>query len=238
MRRLLFTLLIAGFFVTNVSWANTSRWYNPMTWFSNPGMSTDPFIANQAEALSSKTKNLDPEVLKLGLAAYSKAKEAGLVEKPILTIIDYSKPATEPRLVVIDLSRNEVPFEVHVAHGKNSGGDLATHFSNKPQSLTSSLGVFVTGQTYYGKHGYSLRLNGLERGFNDNAAARAIVIHGSDYVSEYIAKKFGRLGRSWGCPAVSADLAGPIINKIRNGTLIFAYYPDRHWLTRSRFLKA
>jgi len=193
---------------------------------------------NQLAALSHKAVNLNPEVLRLGFSAYLKAKARGLVKKPILTIIDYSKPSTEPRLIVLDLQHNDVMYQLHVAHGKTSGGNVATYFSNRPNSLASSLGVFLTGQTYQGKHGYSLRLNGLERGFNDNALSRAIVVHGSQYVSENIDySRYGRIGRSWGCPAVSANVSGRLINLIKDGSLIFAYYPDKRWLSHSSFLK-
>jgi hypothetical protein len=194
--------------------------------------------SKQLAALRHKTANLNPEVLRLGFTAYLKAKARGLVKKQILTIIDYSKPSSEPRLIVLDLQRNNVMYQLHVAHGKTSGGKVATYFSNRPNSLASSLGVFLTGQTYQGKHGYSLRLNGLERGFNDNALSRAIVVHGSNYVSENIDySRYGRIGRSWGCPAVSANVSGRLINLIKDGSVIFAYYPDQRWLSHSSFLK-
>ena len=196
-------------------------------------------LNSQIAALSHKAKNLSPAVLRLAFKAYLKAKAQGLVKKPILTIIDYSKPATEPRLIVLDLQRNSVMYQLHVAHGKTSGGNVATYFSNRPNSLASSLGVFLTGQTYQGKHGYSLRLNGLERGFNDNALSRAIVVHGSHYVSDDIDySRYGRVGRSWGCPAVDAHVSGRLINLIKGGSLILAYYPDRRWLNNSSYLKA
>jgi len=190
-----------------------------------------------ARMLSAQSKALDPDVLKLGLKAYINAHQHGLAQKELLTIIDYSKPSTENRFWVVDLKNNRVLFETLVAHGKNSGDNFATHFSNQPQSLASSFGVFLTGNTYLGHHGYSLKLRGLEPGVNDKAQTRALVVHAASYVNQMIAHHFGRLGRSWGCPALNPAIAGPVINTIKGGTLIFAYYPDRRWLSHSWFLR-
>ncbi len=190
-----------------------------------------------ARMLSAQSKALDPDVLKLGLKAYINAHQHGLAQKELLTIIDYSKPSTENRFWVVDLKNNRVLFETLVAHGKNSGDNFATHFSNQPQSLASSFGVFLTGNTYLGHHGYSLKLRGLEPGVNDKAQARSLVVHAASYVNQMIAHHFGRLGRSWGCPALNPAIAGPVINTIKGGTLIFAYYPDRRWLSHSWFLR-
>ena len=123
-----------------------------------------------------------------------------------------------------------------MSHGKNSGGNNSSYFSNSAQSLKSSIGVFVTEESYIGKNGYSLRLRGLEQGVNDNAYRRAIVIHGAWYVNPDTIQRYGLIGRSWGCPAVSAYLAKPLINTIKENSVIFAYYPDRNWLLNSRFL--
>ncbi|PTN07865.1 L,D-transpeptidase-like protein [Mangrovibacterium marinum] len=143
--------------------------------------------------------------------------------KKVLTIIDYSRPSTEKRLFVLDLSQNKVLFESLVAHGKNSGMDYATQFSNKPQSLKSSPGFYATAETYQGKHGYSLRLDGLEKGVNDHARQRAIVMHSAAYVSEQFIQSTGRLGRSWGCPALPDKLNKDIIDCIKNGTCLYIY---------------
>ena len=127
-------------------------------------------------------------------------------------------------------------FRDLVAHGRNSGGDKATFFSNSSGSLASSLGLYVTADTYVGHNGYSLRLKGLDEGVNDMAWDRAMVMHGAYYVSREAVKVLGRLGRSWGCPAVRAEIAGKIIDTLRGGSAIFAYYPDKNWLTHSAFL--
>ncbi len=180
---------------------------------------------------------IDDEVFNLALGAAGCAVRSGAVADPsTLTVIDYSKPSTEKRLWVFDLRSRALLYEELVAHGRGSGDNLATAFSNDPQSHQSSLGLFETADTYSGKNGYSLRLKGLEAGFNDKALARAIVMHGAPYVSHEFAKSQGRLGRSWGCPALRAPVAHEIIDRIRGNGLVFAYYPDRKWLSSSRFL--
>ncbi len=141
----------------------------------------------------------------------------------IITIIDYSRPSTEKRLFVIDLNKNKLLFESLVAHGKNSGMDYATSFSNEVQSLKSSPGFYSTAETYQGKHGYSLRLDGLQKGINDHARQRAIVVHAANYVSENFINNTGRLGRSWGCPALPTKLNKAIIDCIKNGTCLYIH---------------
>jgi len=180
----------------------------------------------------------DSKVLGLAIKAYNTAAKQGLIDNAgILTIIDYSLPSTSNRLFVIDLDHNnKVLFSTLVAHGKGSGENFATHFSNSARTLTSSLGVFLTENTYSGKHGYSLKIKGLENGFNDRAESRTIVIHPAEYVSKGTIRTLGRLGRSWGCPALEPEVSKPIIDTIKNGSLIFAYANDRTWLNKSRFL--
>lgn len=195
------------------------------------------WIKKEMKAISSQATNLDPAVLERSLVAYQKARAQGLDDKQMLTIIDYSKPSTERRLWVIDLKNDKVLFNTWVSHGKNSGKTQATSFSNRPGSLKSSFGVFsTTSEAYTGHNGYSLRLKGLEPGINDNAYQRAIVIHGARYVSRDVVKDYGTLGRSWGCPAVNKELAKPIINSIKDGTIIVAYYPDQSWLRNSTYM--
>jgi len=193
-------------------------------------------IDELADSLSTKAQNLNPQVAKLGLIAYSKARAQGLDPQQVLTIVDYSKPSTEPRMWVFDVKTKTLLFQNLVAHGMDSGNNIPTSFSDRPNSHKSSVGLFVTAQPYIGHHGYSLKLDGLEKGFNDMAAAREIVVHAADYVSNKFAAAHGRLGRSWGCFAVSPKVAKPIINTIKDGTLIFAYYPDRNWLEHSDYL--
>lgn len=190
------------------------------------------------KSITKKEKQLSPEVLRLALKAYMGAKEQGVnITKPIITIIDYSLPSKTKRMWVLDLQQKRILFNSLVAHGKYSGDDVhATNFSNANGSLESSLGLFITGNTYDGHNGYTLKIKGLERGFNDRAEDRHVVIHGAWYVSEEIAKARGIIGRSWGCPAVEIKKAVPIINTIKDGTLVFAYYPENDWLQKSRYL--
>ena len=180
---------------------------------------------------------MDPRVFKLALSAASCAAQAGKISSPsTLTVIDYSKPSTQKRLWVVDLKSHELLFEELVAHGQGSGDNLASRFSNDPETHRSSIGLFETKDAYLGKNGYSLRLVGLDAGFNDHAYERAIVMHGAPYVSETFARTQGRLGRSWGCPAVRASVAHELIDRVKETGLVFAYYPDPKWLSSSQFL--
>ncbi|HKW02330.1 MAG TPA: murein L,D-transpeptidase catalytic domain family protein [Vicinamibacterales bacterium] len=163
-------------------------------------------------------------VLDAAQTAYQHAIDLGVVVNPrLLTVIDYSRPSTEPRLWVLDLVSHAILQRELVAHGKGSGENVATSFSNDEGSHKSSLGLFVTGATYTGQNGYSLRLRGLDPGVNDRAYARDIVMHGAAYVSDAIARTLGRLGRSWGCPAVRPAIARTLIDEIKGGTVLFVY---------------
>jgi hypothetical protein len=180
---------------------------------------------------------INPQVLRLALGASRCAVASGDVRQPsTLTIIDYSKPSVEPRLWVLDLDSRALVYEELVSHGQGSGGNLATKFSNQPDSHQTSIGLFVTEQTYVGRNGYSLRLNGLDKGFNDRARERAIVMHGAPYVNSTISKSLGRLGRSHGCPAVRDAVARELIDRVKGGSLVFSYYPDAEWLKHSKYL--
>jgi len=160
------------------------------------------------------------------LEGYYQWREIGKVQKDILTIVDFSMSSKEERLWVIDLKNNEILFQSLVAHGRNSGVEYATNFSNRPESHQSSLGFYATGETYIGKHGYSLRLDGLEKGLNNNARKRAIVMHGADYVSASFIESNGRLGRSFGCPSLPKELNDALIDTIKNKSCLYIYYPS------------
>jgi hypothetical protein len=180
----------------------------------------------------------DPQVISLATRAADCARRQGLLDGfRHLAVIDYSLPSTEPRLWVFDVARGKLLFQELVAHGRNTGEHIAERFSNVEGSKMSSLGLFQATDTYYGSNGYSLRLRGLDAGFNDNALVRAIVMHGAPYVSEAIADRIGRIGRSWGCPAVRQEVARTVIDTLKGGALIFAYYPDRKWLAESPMLR-
>jgi len=159
-------------------------------------------------------------------------------KKEIITIIDYTKPSTEERLFIINLEKKELLFKTLVAHGKNTGLNLAVNFSNTGSSLKSSPGFYITAETYHGKHGYSLRLDGLEKGINDNARTRAIVMHGANYVSKDFIKAHMRLGRSWGCPAVPVELSKEIIDLIKGGSCLYIHANDENYLDQSIISKA
>jgi hypothetical protein len=186
---------------------------------------TDP-VTNASLSAAAERAGLRPAVLRLALRAHARAAAEGRTTRALLTVIDYSLPSRQRRLWVLDLARGVVLEHELVAHGRGSGDDLARVFSNRQGSFQSSLGTFVTGATYRGKHGLSLRLHGLDSDLNDQAEARAIVVHGADYVTEGVIARLGRLGRSQGCPALSPAAAPRIIRLIREGTVIFAYHPS------------
>lgn len=201
--------------------------------FAKPG----PDFNAQFQHLSNKAPRLNKNVLKLALTAYKNANKRGAVKKPVLTVIDYSLPSNKQRMWVFDVRNEKLLYNTYVAHGKNSGV-VANHFSNRESSKQSSLGTYITKNTYIGHKGYSLNLQGLDRGFNDNAYNRRVVIHGAWYVEPDFIKKSGRAGLSWGCPAIAQTLAKPVINTIKNGSVVFAYYPDKNFLSHSGYLVA
>lgn len=195
------------------------------------------YVNKEIPTTTSGFSGLNPKVFQLALTAYNCALKSGYKDpKHLLTVIDYTLPSTAKRLWVIDLTHKQVLFNTLVAQGKYTGGLMARYFSDKPESKESSLGLFLTESPYVGHDGYSLRINGLEPGFNDKALDREIVIHGAWYVSNAFAKREGRIGLSWGCPAVPKELVTPIINTIKDGTFLFSYFPDPNWLARSKFL--
>ncbi|GAA3766198.1 murein L,D-transpeptidase catalytic domain family protein [Flavobacterium ginsengiterrae] len=163
-------------------------------------------------------------------------KERGIVQKNILTLIDFSLSANTKRLWVIDMTTNTVLFNSLVAHGRNTGEEFATAFSNLNSSFKSSLGFYATGEIYQGKHGASLRLDGLERGLNDNARQRGVVMHGADYVSESFIRDHKRLGRSQGCPAVPVELTDEIIETIKDKSCLYIYHPSRSFMMESKLI--
>jgi len=186
---------------------------------------TVPATAAALAALAADS-GLRPEVLELALRAHERAVAAHQTASPIMTVIDYSLPSRERRLWVLDLAQGSVLARELVAHGKGTGDDIARNFSDAEGSYQSSLGTFVTGETYQGKHGLSLRLRGLDQGLNSHAEARGIVVHAADYVNQAIVAQLGRLGRSQGCPALNPAVAARIIGLIKGGTVVFSYFPS------------
>ena len=181
---------------------------------------------------------LAKEVFKLALKGLKKLDFTGKIKNPdILTIADYSQSSNKKRLYVIDLKKKILLYNTYVAHGRNTGDEYAKSFSNKEGSLKSSLGLYVTEKPIIGSHtGFALMINGVKKGFNDNATKRAIIIHAADYVTENFIRKYGRLGRSLGCPALPPDLNKPIIETIKGGTCLFIYNPDNKYICSSSLL--
>jgi len=204
-----------------------------------PARALDAVDAAPADALASDLARAAPDmsrqVIGLALQAMTCAT-GGTASAARLAVIDYSRPSLQPRLWVFDLKQRTLLFHELVAHGRNSGDNFASRFSNEEGSLASSLGLFRTSDTYEGGNGYSLRLDGLDPGFNDRARERAIVMHGAPYVNSEIGHSLGRLGRSWGCPAVRSGVARLMIDDLKQGQFLFSYYPDPKWLAGSRLL--
>ncbi|WP_337968616.1 murein L,D-transpeptidase catalytic domain family protein [uncultured Flavobacterium sp.] len=163
-------------------------------------------------------------------------KERGIIQKNILTLIDFSLSSNSKRLWVIDLTTNTILFNSLVAHGRNTGEEFASAFSNSNSSFKSSLGFYATGEIYRGKHGASLRLDGLENGVNDNARERGVVMHGADYVSESFIRNNKRLGRSQGCPAIPMELTDEIIEVIKDKSCLYIYHPSRSFAMEERLI--
>lgn len=186
--------------------------------------------------LAQPKTNLTPRVIDKVVSTLNCAQENHVAHNHILTVIDYSLPSNQKRLWVFDLKKKKQLFYTYVAHGINSGQRESIYFSNKYNSKASSIGVYKTDASYYGREGLSLRLSGLEQSFNDNASNRAIVMHAGWYVEEDFIKKYGRAGRSWGCPALPHTLAKPIINTIKDNSLFVVYYPSDDWFLKSKFL--
>ena len=183
-------------------------------------------------------KGLSAEVWNAALHGYHKLRAQGYYAGARrITVVDFSQPSTEKRLYIVDLDRGKLLFHSWVAHGQNSGTLYARQFSNTPESFQSSPGFYQTGLPYIGKNGFSLKLHGLERGINDRAEERAIVMHGADYVRPEVLRSQGYLGRSWGCPAVLPELNAKIIKAIQAETCLFIYTPDKRYLAKSVVLK-
>jgi hypothetical protein len=201
---------------------------------SNYLVALPPTIMSVYDSLQLNISGLNRRAFEMAEAGFQKLKEKGeFLNDSIISIIDFSLPSTEKRLYVVDLKNCRILFNTYVAHGKNSGAENATSFSNAPSSNKSSLGFYKTLGTYIGGHGYSLKLDGLERGINDNVYKRAIVMHGADYVNPSYFHSLGYLGRSQGCPAVMSKEAPRIINTIKGGTCLFVYHPTNAYQQRS-----
>lgn len=172
------------------------------------------------------------------LTGYNKLENQNKISNHLLTVVDFSLPSTQKRMWILNMETNKVLYHTYVSHGQNTGGNMATKFSNTVNSLQSSLGFYVTAETYYGKNGLSLFIDGMEKEFNSKARERYVVIHGADYAQENSIEKWGRLGRSYGCPAVPTQLSKEIINTIKGGSALFIYHPNKNYISKSTFLNA
>jgi len=188
------------------------------------------------DSLKLSSLGLSREVMNMAYKGQQVLADRGVLNNEnIMAICDFSQSSKAKRLYIIDTKNYRMLMNTYVAHGKNSGLDYAERFSNNPESLQSSLGFYVTKQTYFGKHGLSLKLSGQERGFNDNAEERAVVIHGADYIGDNrLASSY--MGRSFGCPAVPQELSDKVISLLKNGTCLFIYHPTAQYLHGSKIL--
>jgi hypothetical protein len=206
---------------------DSSGFYNNLT----------PSILSSYDRLQLELSGVNRSVFELAEKGFEKLIEQGrLLNDSIISVIDFSLPSSVKRLFVLDIKNNRLLANTYVAHGRNSGQEYANSFSNNSRSFKSSLGFYITGNTYIGGHGYSLKLKGLENGINDNAEKRAVVIHGADYVSEELIRSQGYIGRSLGCPAVSEKEINKIINFIKDGSCLFIYHPQKSYQQQSSLL--
>lgn len=233
--QLFFISLLSLFFISGLKVFSK----NPSTRSSVFKINTPSFsrLSSLYSKLNLDITGLSREAFMYAMAGYEKLHQAGKINNDkIITIIDFTKASSKKRLFVIDLEKEVLLFNTYVAHGQNSGTTYATRFSNIPESLQSSLGFYQTSGTYFGKHGYSMQLIGLENGINNKANERAIVMHGAEYVSEQLIRSQGYIGRSWGCPAIPEKYTKPIINAIKNGSCLFIYAQDKNYLKRSKLI--
>lgn len=234
---ILFLVVLASFFFVFAAKKNNSSDKHITHTAFNTG------IAERNAALFSQLHlaeaGMSQAVFNSALEGFQKLDSTGTIKKDdVITIIDFSQPSDKKRLYVLDLFNKQILFNTLVAHGRNSGTLWTKSFSNSLSSLKSSPGFYVTGETYVGDNGYSLRLDGLEKNINDNARARSIVMHGAAYVAQSTINTLGFLGRSWGCPAIPVALHKAIINTIKDGTCLFIYSPDKNYLQRSPVLNS
>lgn len=213
---------------------NLSKDSKPKNYAVETNIKKVEVVYNSLDANSMSLPKL--ESFSQALEGFYLLKDSGKIKSDYLTIIDFSLSSKIKRLWVINLLDNKIVFNSLVAHGKNSGDDYATSFSNKNESYKSSLGFFATAEVYYGSHGMSLKLDGLEKGINDNARQRAIVIHGANYVCNDFIKNNNRLGRSQGCPALPIKMSSKIIEKIKGKSCLFIYHPSRNYSKNAKLV--
>lgn len=244
MKKIIFALASTLFLATSFYKNEIPQRHHTKAEIENPAKSFSPVATSSSEEMYASIvfdslHKLNPEAFEKAYLGFRNLQKAGQLDgnSHLLSICDFSLSSKQKRLWVIDLNEKKVLFNSLVAHGKNTGEEFATQFSNRESSYQSSIGFYITETTYTGSNGYSLKLLGMDRGYNDAALQRAIVMHGADYVSEDFIRSQNRIGRSWGCPAVPRELAAPIINTIKGKNCLFIYYPDQHYLSSSQWLK-
>lgn len=252
MRKKFYVFLASALVINFLFVYATTKPFDTIPTVSNPSNLSETVVADNLtegdvpvknntslyDSLQLNQLNLSRNAFNFAMAGYNQLLSSGkLNNNDLISIVDFSLPSSRKRLFIIDLKKKEVVFNTYVAHGRNSGKEMASEFSNAPESNKSSLGLYVTGGTYIGKHGFSLRLLGEEKGINDNANSRAIVMHSAPYVSEGAIKMQGFIGRSLGCPALPENLYKPIIDKIKNGSCLFLYSPDKYYASHSEIVK-
>jgi hypothetical protein len=205
-------------------------------------VSEEPYVLEEKTDIYSLLNlshlGLSKEAYQFAVKGFNKLKEQGqILNSSILTIIDFSQSSNNKRMYVIDLYKKALLFNTYVAHGKNTGNEFAEKFSNIPGTLQSSLGFYITENMSIGsKVGLSLILKGIEKGINDKAREREIIIHGAEYATEDFIRKNGRLGRSFGCPSLPPDLIKPVAESIKDGTCLFIYKHDENYINKSTML--
>ena len=189
------------------------------------------------EDMNLQDSGLSRQAFETAWIGYYKLQKKGRLHRTgILSICDFSQSSGNQRLYVIDVRNRRLLYRTYVAHGLNSGNEFANSFSNRNESCKSSLGFYITSRTYQGENGLSLRIEGVDKGFNDHASKRNIVIHGATYVSQRILHKYGVMGTTYGCPAIPADMSSQIIPVVKNGSCFFIYYPSKKYLSKSTVL--
>ncbi len=220
-----FPLFLVVLFTSFTNLPNKTNSVKIIAAVEDNSVSKNASIYKQLNANSFELPNF--ECFSTALNGFYLLKDKGVVQKDILTVVDFSLSSNTKRLWVIDLENKVILFNTLVAHGRNTGEEFARDFSNQAESYKSSIGFYATGEIYNGKHGLSLKLDGLEKGLNDNARERAVVVHGADYVSESFIKQNKRLGRSQGCPALPVEMNAKIISVIKNKSCLFLYHPSK-----------
>ena len=222
--------------------ANTSAPVAESKLIITPAKTAVPAVSEKSDCYTTwnlTAAGLSKEAFDCAMKGYELLLQKNILHKTtVLTIVDYSLPSTQKRLYVLDMNEGRILFNSLAAHGRNSGLMYASVFSNQPSSLKTSLGFFVTGNTYTGSNGYSLKLNGCEKGINDKAMERAIVMHGADYVNEDFIQQNGYLGRSHGCPALPQSISKKVIDVIKGGSCVFLYHPAKNYITHSKILNS